>query len=109
DDIQPSLDRIDHTILPYLARKDPGTGYSTTVMIGGTAAGFGGAASALDQNGHMICFPATAGTKSLHLPCGSSVTDPTKPGARACAALREAMNASLGYLPLSTAPPGSGG
>jgi phospholipid/cholesterol/gamma-HCH transport system substrate-binding protein len=99
--LQPSFSRLAGVILPYLGRKDPGTGYSTTVMIGGTAAGFEGAASELDQNGHFIRFPATIGTKSVHLPCASSITDPNVPSALACEDLQTALSSYLSYFPAS--------
>ena len=69
--LEPSIERVDDTILPYLARKDERTGKSTTVMIGGTAAGFGGASAQQDANGHFIRFPATVGTSSFYLPCST--------------------------------------
>jgi virulence factor Mce-like protein len=106
--LQPSVDRTANAILPYLARKDPGTGYSTTVMIGGTAAGFGGSAGEMDQNGHFIRFPATMGTKSVHLPCARAITDPAVPSALACEDLQTALQRYLSYLP-SPASNGSGG
>src|SRR5439155_27390892 len=42
DDLKPYLERLDGKVLPYLGRDDPITGKSTIVMVGGTAAGFGG-------------------------------------------------------------------
>jgi phospholipid/cholesterol/gamma-HCH transport system substrate-binding protein len=99
DTLQPSLERIADVILPYLAKKDPGTGYSTTVMIGGTAAGFDGAASEMDQNGHYIRFPATLGTKSVYLPCESDIVDKQATSALACDDLQTALQNYLGYFP----------
>ena len=65
DGLKPSLNRVGDNILPYFARKDPETGKSTTVMIGGTAAGFGGASAQQDLNGHFIRFPASVGRQLL--------------------------------------------
>jgi ABC-type transporter Mla subunit MlaD len=97
--LQPSLDRVNDTILPYLGRKSPETGYSTTVMIGGTAAGFGGAASQMDQNGHYIRFPVSVGTKSVNLPCSSSLIDPTQPQLLTCESLSTALQSYFSYVP----------
>lgn len=106
DALEPSLRRLDDTILPYLGRKDPGTGYSTTVMIGGTAAGFGGSAGQMDQNGHFIRFPATGGSKSPYLACNSSLIDPAQPKKLACDEFAKALETYLNYLPPG---PGAGG
>lgn len=105
--LQPSMDRLDDVILPYLARKDPATGKSTAVMIGGTAAGFGGLASQQDALGHLIRFPATAGTKSVYLPCKLALTDPTAAQKVACDSLQSALQNYLSYVPsLKPAPKG---
>jgi virulence factor Mce-like protein len=103
DAVQPSLDRLDDTILPYLSRKDPDTGKPTSTMIGGTAAGFGGSASQLDENGHFIRFPASVGTSSVYLPCRTAITDPTAGQLLACDSLQTALKTYLQYLP-SLAP-----
>lgn len=100
--LQPSLDRLDHTILPYLSRKDPGTGKPTSVMIGGTAAGFGGSASQMDENGHFIRFPASIGTSSVYLPCRTAITDPTVAQKLECDSLQKALQTYLQYLPSLT-------
>ncbi|WP_354698884.1 hypothetical protein DSM112329_04582 [Paraconexibacter sp. AEG42_29] len=99
DALQPALDQLDDKILPYLARKDPETGKPTSVMIGGTAAGFGGLASQQDKNGHIIRFPATGGSKSVYLPCKTALTDPTAAQLVACDGLQTALQNYLEYLP----------
>lgn len=99
DALQPSLDRLDDSILPFLARKDPETGKPTSVMIGGTAAGFGGAASQQDPNGHMIRFPASGGSKSVYLPCKTTFTDPSTAEILACDKLQDALQAYTSYVP----------
>jgi ABC-type transporter Mla subunit MlaD len=105
NELQPSIDRIDKTILPYLGREDPGTGKSTTVMIGGTAAGFGGAASQMDLLGHFIRFPALGGTKTAYLPCKTSLADPAAASFLACDSLETALKTYLQYVPpLLTTP-----
>ncbi len=101
DAIQPSIDRLEQRILPYLNAKDPETGKPTTSMIGGTAAGFGGAAGQQDENGHFIRFPATAGTASpsVHIPCKTALIDPSVEQLLACQSLDEALGTYLQYLP----------
>lgn len=99
DALQPSMDRLDDKILPYFARKDPETGKPTSVMIGGTAAGFGGLSSQQDGSGHIIRFPASVGTKSVYLPCKAALTDPTANQLLACDSLQTALQNYLQYLP----------
>jgi virulence factor Mce-like protein len=99
DALRPALAKVDDTILPYLAKKDPVTGYSTTVMIGGTAAGLGGTSNQMDQNGHFIRFPASVSASSVYLPCRSSLLDGGERSLLACDSLGEALSAYLKYLP----------
>lgn len=99
DRLQPSLDRLDDTILPFMSRKDPITGKPTSAMIGGTAAGFGGAASQQDTNGHFIRFPASIGSENVYLPCKTALIDPTAAQSVACDTLEKAAQTYLSYLP----------
>lgn len=99
DDLQPSLDRIDEEILPFLSRKDPGTGKPTSVMIGGTAAGFGGSASQQDENGHFIRFPVTVGSSTANISCETTLTDPSAAELLVCDSLQEAFEEYLEYVP----------
>lgn len=99
DDLKPSLQRLDATILPYLARKDPQTGKSTTVMIGGFAAGFGGSAGQQDGNGHFIRFPASLDTHSAYIPCRSSIVDADAASLLACDSFNTTVGNYLKYLP----------
>jgi hypothetical protein len=99
DGVKPALAQVDQTILPYLWRKDPGTGKSTTVMIGGFAAGFGGIAAQQDSNGHFIRFPASIGLTSAYVPCTSSIIDPSAPRLLACDTFSQALGNYLNYLP----------
>lgn len=99
DDLTPSLTRLDQTILPYLARKDPQTGKSTSVMIGGFAAGFGGSAGQQDGNGHFIRFPASIGASSAYIPCRSSFVDADAASLLACDTFNQTLANYLQYLP----------
>jgi ABC-type transporter Mla subunit MlaD len=100
DQLSPALRQFDEIILPYLGAPAPDTGYSTTVMIGGTAAGFGGGSSGqLDENGRLIRFPASIGASSVYLPCTSRLigTDPS--ALLKCDSLNTALRNYLSYLP----------
>ncbi|MCW3014765.1 MAG: hypothetical protein JWO02_1857 [Solirubrobacterales bacterium] len=105
DELVPSLDRLDDVILPYLAKKDPGTGHSVSEMIGPTLGGLGaGAAGQQDQNGHFIRFPATVGNNPLYLPCSIYLSNPDKAQLLECQTLQEATKTLLTYNPLGPAP-----
>lgn len=99
DSVKPSLARFDDKVLPYLGREDPITGKSTTVMIGGFAAGFGGVGTQQDANGHFVRFPAALGTSSAYLPCKSSLIDPSAASQLACDDFNAALTNYLKYLP----------
>jgi virulence factor Mce-like protein len=100
DQLRPALDQFDNVILPYLGAKDPDTGYSTTVMIGGTAAGFGGGSSGqLDENGRFIRFPASIGASSVYLPCTSSLIGTNSTSLLKCDDFNTAIGNYLSYLP----------
>jgi phospholipid/cholesterol/gamma-HCH transport system substrate-binding protein len=100
DQLRPALAAFDNTILPYLGAKDPDTGYSTTVMIGGTAAGFGGGSSGqLDGNGRFIRFPASVGASSIYLPCTSSLIGSNSTSLLKCDSFNTALQTYLSYLP----------
>lgn len=103
--LQPSIDRLDKTIFPYMSTPDPETGKPASVMIGGTAAGFGGSASQQDANGHFIRFPASMGTKSVLLPCNTALVDPTASQLLACKQFNEVIGEYLEYAtPLTGSP-----
>lgn len=106
DRLQPAFKRLDETILPYIGRKDPVTGHTTAVMIGGTAAGFGGAAGQQDGNGHFIRFPASVGASSVYIPCTSRFIDANAANVLACAELDDALRTYLRYLPPLTGSAG---
>ncbi|HYF24283.1 MAG TPA: MlaD family protein [Baekduia sp.] len=105
-DLTPSLERLDRTILPYLAEKDAGTGKSTAVMIGGTFAALAaGAGGQMDANGHFIRFPATVGSSpAASLPCQVYIENPDVAQAVACQTLQEAVSTYFGYQPLAQTP-----
>lgn len=113
DDLRPSLARLSDTILPYMAKKDPETGKSTTVMIGGTAAGFGGLAGQKDASGHVVRFPASILSENAYLPCDTVFTDPADTALLACDSFEEALSNYFEYVPgapgQGTARKGNGG
>ncbi len=106
EDLQPTFDRLDKTILPYLAEKDPGTGKSTAVMIGGTFAALGaGAGGQMDANGHFIRFPATVGSSNFNsLPCQIYIANPDAKQLIACQTVKQILASSLAYQPLGPTP-----
>jgi virulence factor Mce-like protein len=104
DGLRGSLARTDEQILPELGTKDRRTGKSTSVMIGGFAAGFGGIASQQDQNGHFIRFPFSLTSNTLHLPCSSSLIDADAASLVACDSLSTAFKTYLSYFPIGGGP-----
>lgn len=109
DGLRPGLDRTAETILPYLARKDPVTGYSTSTMIGGFASGFGGIGNNYDQNGHFVRFPAAFGPGSSYIPCSSNLIDPGAPSQLACDSFNQAVETYFNYLPPGNSAAAPGG
>lgn len=107
DRLQPALQRLDETILPYIGREDPITGHKTSVMIGGTAAGFGGASGQQDGNGHFIRFPASIGASSAYIPCTSRFIDPNATSELACDQLNDALETYMRYVPPLFQPSGA--
>jgi ABC-type transporter Mla subunit MlaD len=104
-ELQPSIDRTQKSILPYLAEKDPGTGKSTTVMIGGTFAGLGaGSAGQMDSNGHFLRFALSVGSAPVYLPCQLYLNNPDKAKQIECEALQETLKRLASYNPLEPAP-----
>ncbi len=104
--LQPTFDRLDRTILPYLAEKDPGTGKSTAVMIGGTFAGLAaGAGGQMDANGHFIRFPATVGSSNVNsIPCQVYLGNPDAKQLVACQEVQQILATMIGYNPLGPTP-----
>jgi hypothetical protein len=104
-ELAPSLERLDRTILPYMAEVDPETQHSTSEMIGPTFTGLGsGAAGQQDVNGHFIRFPATSGSSPAYLPCQEYFGNPSAPKTVACKSLQDALNSYLSYNPFGGAP-----
>lgn len=103
--IDPSIDDLQHIVLPYLNTLDPGTGHTTAEMIGPTAEALGpNIAGQMDQNGHFIRFPATAGSSPLYLPCQTYFGNPAYGNQLvACESLSQMLSSFLNYNPLSAA------
>lgn len=101
--IEPSFSRLDGTILPYLNTVDPATQHTTAEMIGPTTEALGpDIAGQMDQNGHFIRFPATAGSSPLYLPCQIYFANPASSQAIACSSLSDTLKAFLSYNPLQS-------
>lgn len=109
DHLEPSIDRVNDKILPYLAEKDPGTQQTTTNLIGGFAASWGGGfAGQRDANGGLLRFALTAGSAPLYLPCQTYVNNPDKAQVLQCESLQTTLNQAFSYSPLGP-PPGTVG
>jgi phospholipid/cholesterol/gamma-HCH transport system substrate-binding protein len=105
DGLDASIDRINDTVLPYLAAKDPGTGLSTTHAIGGFAAAWGpGFAGQRDINGGLLRFAVSAGSAPLYLPCQTYINNPDKAKAIECESLQKTLDRVFSYNPLAPAP-----
>jgi virulence factor Mce-like protein len=102
--LTPSLTRLQNTILPYLNTVDPGTQHTAAEMIGPTTEALGpDIAGQMDQNGHFIRFPATAGSSPLYLPCQTYLGNPAyKNQLLACSSLQTILSSFVGYNPLSS-------
>jgi phospholipid/cholesterol/gamma-HCH transport system substrate-binding protein len=105
DAIQPTLDRLQNVVLPYMNTVDPATQHTTAEMIGPTTEALGpDIAGQMDQNGHFIRFPATGGSSPLYLPCQTYFGNPAAGNKLvACESLSQALSSILQFNPLQTA------
>ncbi|MCW3039814.1 MAG: Mammalian cell entry related domain protein [Solirubrobacterales bacterium] len=104
-ELDPTLNRVGDTILPYLARKDPGTQQTTTNLIGGFAASWGGGfAGQRDANGGLLRFALTAGSAPFYLPCQTYVNNPDKTKQVECESLQKTLQRVFSYNPIAPAP-----
>jgi hypothetical protein len=102
--IQPTIDSLGQTILPYLNTVDPATQHTTAQMIGPTTEALGpDIAGQMDQNGHFIRFPATAGSSPFYLPCQTYLGNPAYHNQLlACSSLQDTLSAFINFNPLSS-------
>ncbi|MHB8694123.1 MAG: MlaD family protein [Solirubrobacteraceae bacterium] len=111
--LQPSVDNLQHTVLPYLNTVDPATQRTTAEMIGPTTEALGpDIAGQMDQNGHFIRFPATAGSSPFYLPCQIYAGNPSSKQLIACSSLQTIFSAVFNYNPVHSqlgAAAGAGG
>jgi hypothetical protein len=56
----------------------------------------------MDQNGHFIRFPATAGSSPLYLPCQIYAGNPSSKQLIACQSLQQTLSSFLGYNPVAS-------
>jgi ABC-type transporter Mla subunit MlaD len=104
DALTPTLNRLADQVFPYLNATDPETQLTTAEAIGPFFAAFGQAGGQLDQLGHFIRFPASAGNNSAYLPCQTYFNNPDKAKAIECNTLQADLNAVLSYNPLKPLP-----
>jgi hypothetical protein len=62
----------------------------------------------MDQNGHFIRFPATAGSSPFYLPCQTYLGNPSAKQLVACQSLQQMLQAFLNYNPFDAAANESG-
>jgi virulence factor Mce-like protein len=95
--LEPSLTRLNGTILPYLNQVDPQTKHTAAEMIGPTLAELGGAAGQTDVNGGFIRFPASTGNNPVYLPCQILFGDPDSSKLITCNTLKHALQTVFSY------------
>jgi hypothetical protein len=101
--VQPSVDSLQKTVLPYLNTIDPATQHTTAEMIGPTTEALGpDIAGQEDQNGHFIRFPATVGSSPFYLPCQIYAGNPSSSQLIACSSLQTILSSFLNYNPVSS-------
>ena len=61
----PTLDRLRDELLPWLDRRDPGTGLRTSEAIGPTLGAIASAAGEFDSGGYMLHFPSQTDQRSV--------------------------------------------
>jgi ABC-type transporter Mla subunit MlaD len=76
--LTPSIERVNHKIIPFLDRLDPATGLKTYEEIGPTFSAAGDAGSLFSPTGHFLLFPDTGDARSIGAaPCTvNSTSDP---------------------------------
>lgn len=106
DEVRPSLRRLDEKILPYTLEVDRDTKHKLSEMIGPALGHLGpSVAGQLDQNGHLIRFPATTGSSPLYsLPCQIYLNNPDSKRLLACKSMQEALDMVFSYNPLGPIP-----
>jgi ABC-type transporter Mla subunit MlaD len=104
DALTPTLHRLNDTVLPYLNARDKDTQLTPAEAIGPFFAAFGQAGGQMDQVGHFIRFPASAGNNSAYLPCQTYFNNPDKAKAIECQSLQTDLNALLSYNPTKPIP-----
>lgn len=109
DGLDPSLDRLAKTILPYMNKKQDETQLTPAQAVGPFFSSWGGAAAQVDSNGHMFRFPASGGEAlfSNDLFCNTHLTDPKAAALIACDKLSDAIKTYLNYSPYKV--PGADG
>lgn len=101
DGLDPSLDRLADTILPYMNKKQDETQLTPAQAVGPFFSSWGGAAAQVDSNGHMFRFPASGGEAffSNDTFCQTHLTDPKAAALVACDKLADAAKTFLTYSP----------
>ena len=79
DELDPTLLRLNETLIPWLLERDPDSDRPTYQMIGPTLSVTGAITSEFDNNGYWLRFPAQGDERSLgSSPCQTFFTDPSE-------------------------------
>lgn len=98
DGLNPTLDRVRDTFVPWLDKKDTYTGFKNVNVIGPVLGGAASATSPMDRFGHSIVFePSGGGERTIEdLPCQLNVTDPNPASLVKCEGVTAVLNTVFG-------------
>jgi phospholipid/cholesterol/gamma-HCH transport system substrate-binding protein len=97
DALDPVLQKLDKTILPYSGKVDPDNGHTMAEMVGPGISGLAGIGSYLDNNGRYVRFPASAGNSSFYLPCQLFLNNPDASKLIACNSISTSLKTLFGW------------
>jgi len=96
DGLDPTLDRLQRTLLPFLHQRDPNTRLKNYEAIGPTASASADFAGEFDNGGYVLHFPAPGDERSLATsPCQTHLSDPTAEEQVRCQSLEEVLGRIL--------------
>jgi ABC-type transporter Mla subunit MlaD len=95
---KPIVARVDDRMLPWLARRDEGTGFRNVDILGPTFGGVNAAGAEFDREGHFLRFAPGAAPErpALSSPCQTFLGDPTAEQIVRCDALNQALDQIFG-------------
>lgn len=92
--LQPTVDRLNREIIPFLRSVDDDTKRPVYQLIGPTFAGLDSIAQNFDVNGHDVAFQAGGGARFIDgfVPCTAFLTDPSADEQIRCDGFLEGLN-----------------